>query len=68
MALLRATALGVVGAVALPYLLEGKAGQVGEAVRYGNISLPVGTGLVFSIPVFLIVALFAWVFFKWSDR
>ena len=68
MALLRATALGVVGAIALPYFLDGKPGPVSEAVGYGNIPLPLGQGLSFSIPIFLIIALFAWVFFQWSDR
>ncbi|MBA3677660.1 MAG: hypothetical protein H0W74_09700 [Sphingosinicella sp.] len=68
MALLRAVALGAVSAVALPYLLDGKAGQLGEAVHYGTIALPRGLGLSFSVPIFLGVALFAWIFFKWSDR
>jgi hypothetical protein len=68
MALLRAAALGAVGAIALPYLLGGKAGQLGEAVRYWTVSWPGDLGLSFSVPVFLGVTLFAWIFFKWADR
>jgi hypothetical protein len=64
-----AVGLGAIAAVAIPYALPGSAGRLGAIVQ--GISRPVhlaGLDFRFSLTIFLIVSLFAWAFFIWSDK
>jgi hypothetical protein len=64
-----AVALGVVASVALPYAFRGSSGLLGDTIRNSSRIVHLGdTALPFSPMIFLIVTLFSWAFFVWSDR
>jgi hypothetical protein len=69
MSLGKAVLAGLVASIAVPYVLRGQSGQVGEWVDTGLIPLAVaGHELGWSLPLFAGVTLIAWLFMSWADR
>lgn len=64
-----AVGIGAVAAVALPYAFRGSSGQLAELIANSSRTFHFsGTSIHFSPAIFLIVTLFSWAFFVWSDR
>ena len=70
MELVKAALLGIVAAVALPMVFGGPTGVwLPSVAGWGTVApLPGSPGLLFSIPLFVAVTLFSWLFFGWSNR
>ncbi len=70
MDLLWALLLGAVAAVAVPMIFGGPTGVwATSAASWGTIAPLAGSpGLLFSLPIFVGVAFFAYLFFNWSNR
>ncbi|HWH17085.1 MAG TPA: hypothetical protein VNT77_01915 [Allosphingosinicella sp.] len=70
MELLKAALLGAVAAFAVPMIFGGPTGVWGtSAAAWGTIAPLKGSpGLLFSLPIFIGLTLFAWTFFNWSNR
>lgn len=69
MALVKAVAAGLVGALAIPYAFRGGSGQLAEWVHYGVVDFSIAdVRLIWSWPIFCIVTLFAWALLAWADR
>ena len=67
MALLKAMALGAIAAISLPFVLHDASGTLGRAVNYGTVHPDAGRfGFPLSIPIFVIVTLFAAAMFRAS--
>ncbi|MFS0736695.1 hypothetical protein ABC347_06570 [Sphingomonas sp. 1P06PA] len=68
MALLKALALGAIGAMAMPFVLRNEAGLIHELMSYWTVRpVPGEFGLIFSVPVFLVVTGFGWVLLKIAE-
>ncbi|HEX8309077.1 MAG TPA: hypothetical protein VF645_11745 [Allosphingosinicella sp.] len=69
MALGKAVLGGLVASIAIPYVMRGDSGQLGEWARRGLIHFDVaGHPIYWSLPLFAGVTLFAWLFLSWADR
>ena len=70
MGLIWAALLGLVAAVALPMVFGGPTGVwMNSFAAWGTVAPLAGSpGLIVSIPVFVGVTLFSWLFFNWSNR
>ena len=69
MALTKSVALGAVAAVAVPFAVGDRAGELSEYVRLGLVRFEVaGVPLGWSWPLFCFVTLFAWGAFAWSNK
>jgi len=69
MALGKAVLGGLVASIAIPYVLRGQSGQLGEWVRRGLIDFEVaGYQIYWSLPLFAGVTVFAWLFLSWAER
>ena len=69
MALGKAVLAGAVAAFALPLVMRGDAGQLGQWLQRGIVQLALGdVRLAWSWPLFCLVTLFAWGLFAWADR
>jgi hypothetical protein len=69
MALAKGIAVGVVAAVAIPWVLADGEGQLSEWTRQGLLRFDAaGTEIPWSWPLFCVVTLFAWGFLAWSER
>ncbi len=70
MGALGAALLGMIAAIALPMIFGGRTGVwMNSFAAWGTIAPLSGSpGLLFSIPLFVGVTLFAWFFFNWSNR
>lgn len=68
MALLKAVALGAIGAIAMPFVLRNEAGLIHDAMSYWTVRpVPGQFGLIFSIPVFLVVTALGWILLKIAE-
>lgn len=69
MALGKSVLIGLVASVAVPFVLRGHSGQLGEWVRRGVVDFDVaGERIGWSLPIFAGVTLLAWLLLLWSDR
>jgi hypothetical protein len=69
MALGKAVLIGAVAALAIPFVMHGASGQLGDWLRLGVFELSLGdTRIVWSWPLFCAVTLFAWGFLAWAER
>lgn len=67
MGLLKAILIGVIAAIGVASAARDLEGRLGEILRLYNLHLELG-GLhfYFSIPIFIGIALFCWIFLYWS--
>jgi hypothetical protein len=69
MALTKAVAGGLVAAVALPSVLDGQQGRLGDYARAFSDPLTLGSvHLSWSWTIFAVVTLFAWGFLAWAEK
>ena len=69
MALGKAVLGGLVASIAIPYVLRGHSGQLGEWTRRGLIDFDIaGHQIYWSLPLFAGVTLIAWLFLSWADK
>jgi len=69
MAALKAIAVGTIAAIALPYLARNDPGLANGIFDIWTIHPVPGTfGLHFSIPIFLLISVFAWALFLWTEK
>lgn len=69
MALGKAAIVGLIAALALPSVMRGDAGELGEWAHWWSIRpIPGNFDILFSIPIFVVVTLFAWMFIGWASR
>ena len=69
MALGKAVLGGLVASIAIPFIMRGDSGRLGEWARRGLIDFDVaGHQIYWSLPLFAGVTLIAWLFLSWAER
>jgi len=67
MGLLKAILIGLIAAIAVASVAQNLEGNLGEWLRLYNLHFEVsGVHLFISIPIFIGVGLFSWIFLFWS--
>jgi hypothetical protein len=68
MGLLKALLIGVLAAISVASVAQHLDGTLGKLLRLYNVHFEIGDLHFYaSIPIFIAVALFCWIFLFWSD-
>ena len=69
MSIVKAVVAGLVGSAGVATVAHDLEGTLGALIRMRNLhAVVLGHELYLSLPIFVVITLFAWVFFFWSSR